>query len=81
MPSILLRSRPKDQVCLWTKLRDAQCKTVLCMQVIIERLEGESVEARQTAQEQAEARQAALKTQYQKALHAAQESHRKQSER
>lgn len=54
---------------------------MLCMQVIIERLEGESAEARQTAQEQAETREAALKAQYQKALHAAQDSLHKQSER
>ena len=51
------------------------------MQVIIERLEGESCEARQAAQQQADAREAALTAQYQKALHATQDSLHKQSER
>lgn len=52
-----------------------------CTQVIIERLEGEGAAGRQAAQEAAEAKEAALKTQYQSALQASQDSAHKHAER
>lgn len=51
------------------------------MQVIIERLEEEGAQARQAVKEEAGARQAVLKAQYQSALQAAQESAQKHAER
>lgn len=53
----------------------------MCMQVIIERLEGEGVAARQAAEEGAAAKQAALQAQYKSALQAAQDSGQKHAER
>ena len=55
--------------------------STLVMQVIIERLEGEGAEARQSATEEAAKREAALKGQFQSALQAAQESVQKHADR